>query len=225
MVEPPPDPKRQRLDEEDPDEGAEALDAAAEADGIQVLFPADLDADETTLADYASHQDVLDKVRELQSHSSGLICPSAAWRQQQLGRPAKNMGIMLATYTVYLSIHSHAAPSCQCSSTPVGSAWGRAYRLHVGVEADAFHSAARSRRWFESQPVMEVPPSTTGPPPPTPTPFLLFDVNHVQGECSNQILAIEYEYGQEKRPPLSTHHHHHASVSRPLAPVPPTLLY
>jgi 2-keto-3-deoxy-L-rhamnonate aldolase RhmA len=97
MVEPAPDPKRQRLDEEEPDEGVEALDAAAEADGINVVFPADLDADETTLADYASHQDVLDKVRLPRTHGSGLICPSAAWRQQQLGRPTKNMGIMLVT--------------------------------------------------------------------------------------------------------------------------------
>lgn len=62
MVEPPPDPKRQRLDEEDVEEAAEALAAEADADGMGSMYPAELGVDEGVFEQYGGQQEFLDKV-------------------------------------------------------------------------------------------------------------------------------------------------------------------
>lgn len=62
MVEPPPDPKRQRLDEEEVDEGEQALAADADADGTGSLYPAELGVEDSVFEQYGTQQEFLDKV-------------------------------------------------------------------------------------------------------------------------------------------------------------------
>jgi hypothetical protein len=63
MVEPPPDPKRQRLDEEEVDEGAEAVADEADAHAMGSIYPAELGVDESIFEQYGGQQEFLDKVR------------------------------------------------------------------------------------------------------------------------------------------------------------------
>ena len=74
MVEPPPDAKRQRLGEEEPEEAGSAGEDV-EGDG---MFPLELDADEGTLAEYTEQQGVLDKVGLARAHSRTFLIWSGA---------------------------------------------------------------------------------------------------------------------------------------------------
>jgi hypothetical protein len=72
MAEPPPDAKRQRLDDQEA-AVAGALDAAeAEGDG-QAPYPADLEAPEEAFAAYTNHQGDIDQVRTLPTVWAHLI--------------------------------------------------------------------------------------------------------------------------------------------------------